>query len=70
MKRSTQQAELKTQVKHNTLHKVTALGGKGSKLVANQTIKTELAHHVGENNPFEKIEVKEVRTASVKVDFL
>ena len=37
MKRSTQLAELKTQVKHNTLHKVTARGGKGSKMVANQT---------------------------------
>ena len=38
MKRSTQLAELKTQVKHNTLlHKVTARGGKGSKVVANQT---------------------------------
>ena len=37
MKRSTQPAELKTQVKHNTLHKVTARGGKGSKMVANQT---------------------------------
>ena len=48
MKRNTQLAELKTQVKHNTLNKVTARGGKGSKMVANQ-IKTELAHHVGEN---------------------
>ena len=37
MKRNTQLAELKTQVKHNTLHKVTARGGKGSKVVANQT---------------------------------
>ena len=37
MKRSTQLAELKTQVKYNTLHKVTARGGgKGSKMVANQ----------------------------------
>ena len=37
MKRGTQVAELKAQVKHNTLHKVTARGGKGSKMVANQT---------------------------------
>jgi hypothetical protein len=37
MKRKTEPAELKTQVKHNTLHKVTARGGKGSKMVANQT---------------------------------
>ena len=37
MKRSTQLAELNTQVKHNTLHKVTARGGKGSKMVANRT---------------------------------
>ena len=37
MKRSTQLAELKTQVIHNTLHKVTARGGKGSKMVANRT---------------------------------
>ena len=37
MKRRTQLAELKTQVKHNTLHKVTARGGKGSKTVANET---------------------------------
>ena len=36
MKRSTQLAELKTQVKHNTLHKVTARGGKGSEVVANR----------------------------------
>ena len=37
MKRNTQLAELKTQVKHITLHKVTAWGGKGNKMVANQT---------------------------------
>ena len=37
MKRNTQLAELETQVKHNTLHKVTARDGKGSKMVANQT---------------------------------
>ena len=37
MKRSTQLAELKTTVKHNTLQKVTARGGKGTKMVANQT---------------------------------
>ena len=37
MKRSTQLAELKTRVKHNTLHKVTARGGKGNKMLVNQT---------------------------------
>ena len=51
MKRSTQLAELKTRVKHNTLHKVTARGGKGSKMVANQTKQSLGIHHVGENNP-------------------
>ena len=37
MKRNTQLAELKTPVKHNTLHKVTALGTLGRKMVVNRT---------------------------------
>ena len=39
MKRNTQLAELKTQVKHNTLYKVTAQGTLGRKMVVNQTKK-------------------------------
>ena len=39
MKRNTQLAELKTQVKHNTLHKVTARGTLGRKMVVNRTKK-------------------------------
>ena len=51
MKRSTQLAELKTQVKaQDAAHTVTARGGKGSKMGATQT-ETELALHVGETNP-------------------
>ena len=37
MKHNTQLAELKTQVKHNTLHKVTARGTLGRKMVVNRT---------------------------------
>ena len=33
MKRNTQLAELKTQVKHNTLHKATARGGLGRNMI-------------------------------------
>ena len=40
MKRNTQLAELKTQVKHNTLHKVTARGGLGRKMMVNRTKKS------------------------------
>ena len=40
MKRSTQLAELKTEVKHNTLHKVTVRGALGTKMVVNRTKKS------------------------------
>ena len=40
MKRNTQVAELKTQVKHNTLHKMTARGALGRKMVVNRTKKS------------------------------
>ena len=40
MKRNTQLAELNTQVKHNKLHKVTARGGLGRKMVVNWTKKS------------------------------
>ena len=40
MKRSTQLAELKTQVKRNTLDKVTALGALGRKIVVNRAKKS------------------------------
>ena len=39
MKRNTELAELKTEVKHNTLHKVTARGALGRKMV-NRTKKS------------------------------
>ena len=42
MKRNTQLAELKTQVKRNTLHKVTARGALGRKMVVNRTKKSLL----------------------------
>ena len=40
MKRNTQLAELTTQVKHNTLHKATARGALGRKMVVNRTKKS------------------------------
>ena len=40
MKRSTQLAELKTQVKHHTLHKVTVRGALGREMVVNRTKKS------------------------------
>ena len=40
MKRNTQLAELKTQVKRNTLHKVAARGGLATKMVVNRTKKS------------------------------
>ena len=40
MKRSTQLSELKTQVKHNTLHKEAALGASWRKMVMNRTKKS------------------------------
>ena len=46
MKRNTQLAELKTQVKHNSLHKVTARGALGRKVVVNRTKKSLLITRV------------------------
>ena len=65
MKRTTQLAEVKTQVKHNTLHKVTAWGGKGSKMVANQTKQSLRITWVKTNNPL-KLDIQRNKKAKVE----
>ena len=58
MKPNTQLAELKTPVKHNTLHKLAARGALGRKMVVNRT-KKDHAHHLGEIKPLpESVSVK------------
>ena len=58
MKRSTQLAELKTHVKHNTLHKVTARGGLGRKMGVNRTQKSLRITWVKTTHSSDTIEVR------------